>query len=69
MLALLRCYRGPIGKDESKESPMYGLYRDWLYRKEIWRFFGHVEVGEVCWVYRGPIGKDESDGEMVVWFQ
>ena len=33
------------------------------------RFFGHVEVGEVCWVYRGPIGKDESDGEMVLWFQ
>ena len=32
-------------------------------------FFGHVEVGEVCWVYRGPIGKDETDGEMVVWFQ
>ena len=69
MLALLRCYRGPIGNDDTKESPMYGLYRDWLYRKEIWRFFGLVEVGEVCWVYRGPIGKDESDGEMVVWFQ
>ena len=48
---------------------MYGLYRDWLYRKEMWRFFGNGEVGEVCWVYRGPIGKDESDGEMVVWFQ
>ena len=31
--------------------------------------FGHVDVGEVCWVYRGPIGKDETDGEMVVWFQ
>ena len=64
MLALLRCYRGPIGKDDTKESPMYGLYRDWLYRKEIWRFFGLVEVGEVCWVYRGPIGKDETNGEM-----
>ena len=48
---------------------MYGLYRDWLYRKEICRFFGLVEVGGVCWVYRKPIGKDESDGEMVVWFQ
>ena len=69
MLALLRCYRGPIGKDESKESPMYGLYRDWLYRKEICRFLGLVEVGGVCWVYRGPTGKDESDGEMVVWFE
>ena len=48
---------------------MYGFYRNWLYRKEMWRFFGLVEVGEVCWVYRRPLGKDESDGEMVVWFQ
>ena len=48
---------------------MYGLYRDWRYRKEIWRLLGLVEGGEVCGVYRGPIGKDESDGEMVVWFQ
>ena len=55
--------------DDTKESRMYGLNRDWLYWKEISRFFGLVEVGEVCWVYRGPIEKDERDGEMVVWFQ
>ena len=48
---------------------MYGLYRDWLYWKEMVKFFWEVEVGWVCWVYRGPRGKDETDGEMVVWFQ
>ena len=26
----------------------------------MWRFFGHVEVGEVCWVYRKPIGEDDA---------
>ena len=58
-------YRKPIGEDDSKESRMYGSPRDW---KEMWRFSGHVEVGEMCWVYRGP-GNDGTDGMMVVWFQ
>ena len=69
--AVERCwiFGKPTGKDDTKASRMYGLYRDWPYRKEIWRFFGLVEVGEVCWMYGGPIEKDESDGEMVAWFQ
>ena len=51
------------------ETWLCGFNRSWLYRKEMWRIFGEVEVGWVGWMDRGPIGKDESDGEMVVWFQ
>ena len=27
-------YRGPIGKGDTLESPLWAFYRDWLYREE-----------------------------------
>ena len=58
--------REPIGKDDTKESLVYDLYRDWLYRMKIWNNFLDVEVGCVCWMYRGPIGKDDTK-ESAIW--
>ena len=35
----------PIGKDDTKVSPVWVLYRDWLYRKKILKKFLESEVG------------------------
>ena len=59
---MLDVYRGPIGKGDTLESPLWAFYRDWLYREEMLIFFRHVEVGWVCWMYRGPRNRAPISG-------
>ena len=59
-------YRKTIGKDDTKVSRVWVLYKDWLYRKKISKKFWRAKMGRGCWRYRRPIERDDSR-EWLVW--
>ena len=62
MLALWRCEKKTIGKGDTKVSPVWVLYRDWLYRTKISKKFWRAKLGRGCWRYRRPIGRVPRNG-------
>ena len=70
MLALWRCEKKPIGKGDTKVSPVWVLYRDWLYRTKISKNFWRAKLGGGCWRYRRPIRRDDAwEGLVWAWYR
>ena len=62
----LEMWKKPIGKGDTKVSPVWVLYRDWLYRTKSSKKFWKAKLGGGCWRYRGPIAMDDTR-EWPVW--
>ena len=65
-MCLCWMWKKPIGRDDTKVSRVWVLYRDWLYRRKISKKFWRAKMGGGCWRYRRPIERDESR-EWLVW--
>ena len=65
-MCLCWMWKKPIGRDDTKVSRVWVLYRDWLYRRKISKKFWRAKMGRGCWRYRGPIAVDDTQ-EWWIW--